>query len=200
MANAARTGFWPVADAISTSIQTKRVRIASNNGTAIFWGDCLARTAAGVWGLATAGGGVSSVSQGGSIFDSTQLVRKEVVFIPASTTYSGTAFDMYGETDNSFLYIVSDYQGARFECQAKASTTGALTDVTKNANFSAGAGSTTTGISGHLLDTLGTSNASDFAVMDIKRNVFNDPTSVNFKFIVQINNSTLPGSAGATGQ
>lgn len=196
MANAARTGFWPVADRIGTAIQTRRERMASNNGTAFFWGDCMLKgTAAGVWGLATAGGGVSGVFQGGSILDTTQLVRKEVVFVPASTTYSGTAFDFYGETDNSFIYVTSDYQGLHFECQAKAATTGALTDVTKTANFSAGAGSTTTGISGHLLDTLGTSTGSDFAVRDIKRSVDNDPTLVNFKFIVQINNPGLPPAA-----
>lgn len=200
MANLARTGFWPVHNQGATATQEKRVRVASNNGTAIFLGDCVTRTAAGVWGLATAGAGVSGVSQGASYYDASQLVRKEGAYLPASTTYASTAFDMYGETDQSFLRITADPLNVRYECQAKAATTAALTDTTKNANFSAGAGSTTTGISGHLLDTLATTNTLDFAIMDVKRNVLNDPTAVNFKFIVQINALTVPpASAGATG-
>lgn len=200
MANASRTGFWPVHNQGATATQEKRVRVASNNGTAIFLGDCVTRTAAGVWGLATPGSGVSGISQGASYYDPGQLVRKEGPYLPASTTYSSTAFDMYGETDQSFLRITADPLNVRYECQAKAATTGALTDTTKNANFSAGAGSTTTGISGHLLDTLATTAALDFAVMDVKRNVLNDPTAVNFKFIVQINILTVPPvAAGAAG-
>jgi hypothetical protein len=200
--NLSQTGFWPEANSNDECIQLKRVRVASGNGTAIFMGDCVARTGAGVWGLATAGGGnpVSGIAQGASYLDSTQLVRKENMFLPASTTYSGTAFDYYGETDNSFIYITSDQNSIRYRCQYSASTP-ALTDITKNAAFVAGAGSTITGISGHTLDqtTLQTTNTLAFAITDIKRNVLNDVTSVNAKVIVQINVSNLAGGPGTTG-
>lgn len=200
MANASQGGFWPEHNQGSESTQTKRVRIASNNGTAIFLGDCLNRTAAGVWGLATPGSGVSGVSQGASFQDATQLVRKEGTFLPASTTYTSTAFDQNGDTDQSFIYIAADPLNVRYRCMAASGTTGALTDTTKNANFVATAGSTTTGISGHTLGALATTAALDFSVMDYKHNVLNDPTLVNFKFIVQINILTVPPvAAGAAG-
>jgi len=200
MANLAQGGFWPWANQGSTVTQTKRVRVASGNGTAIFRGDCVTRTAAGVWGLATPGSGVSAASQGCSLFDSTQLVRKEAVFLPASTSYSGATFDDHGETDESFLYVAADPLNIRYRCQIAAASTPALTDTTKNANFVATAGSTTTGISGHTLGTLATTAALDFSVMDWVHNVINDMTTTNAKYLVQINILTVPPvAAGAAG-
>ena len=129
------------------------------------------------------------------------LIPAYTVFLPASTTYSGTAFDYYGETDNSFIYVVSDVFGARFEAQYVAAATPALTDITRNADISLGAGSTTTGVSGHLLNSIATTQTFPFAVTDIKRNVLNDVTSVNSHLIVQANNITVgPAFGGATGQ
>jgi hypothetical protein len=201
MANLSQGGFWPEVNAGSATTQTKRVRIASNNATAIFLGDCLKfGTAAGVWGLATAGGGISGVSQGASYYDSGQFVRKEAAYLPASTTYSSTAFDMQGETDMSFVYTTSDPVSTRYRCEYSASTV-ALTDLTKNANFVATAGSTTSGISGHRLNqgTIAANAALDLMILDVKRNVLNDPTLTAAKVIVQINVTDLPGSAGFAG-
>ena len=66
MANLSQGGFWPEANAGATSIQLRRVRVPSNNSTAIFWGDCVSRTAAGVYNIiAPAGGGVPSYSDPG---------------------------------------------------------------------------------------------------------------------------------------
>lgn len=200
MANLSQGGFWPEHNQGATATQEKRVRVASNNGTAIFLGDCVTRTAAGVWGLATPGSGVSGVSQGASYYDPGQLVRKEGAFLPASTTYSSTAFDMQGDTDQSFLRIVADPLNVRYRCQAIAAGVPALADLTLNANFVATAGSTTTGISGHTLAAPANTVGLDFAIMDVKRNVLNDPTLVNAKYIVQINKLYVaPGSPGAVG-
>jgi hypothetical protein len=200
MANDSQAGFWPEGNQGSDCTQVKRVRVASNNGTAIFLGDCVTRTAAGVWGLATAGSGVGGVSQGASYMDAATLVRKEGVYLPASTTYSSTAFDTYGETDQSFLYIAADPLNTRYRCQNPA--TPALTDLTKNANFAAGSGgSTTTGISSHVLGSVATTQGLDFAIQDFVHSPRNDMTSANAKYIVQINAVPVaPGSSGATGQ
>lgn len=198
MANASQAGFWPEGNQIATATQTKRVRIVSNNSTAIFLGDCLKRTAAGVWGLATAGGGIAGVSQGASYMDAATLVRKEGAYLPASTTYSSTAFDTYGDTDESFVYTAADPFSVRYRCQNPA--TPALTDMTKNANVVASAGSTTTGISGHVLGTIETTQGDDFAITDFVHSPLNDMASANAKYIVQINAVPVaPGSAGATG-
>ena len=203
MANLTRGGFWPEHNQGATATQTKRVRVASGNGTAIFLGDCLTRTAAGVWGLATAGGAnaVSGISQGASFQDTTQLVRKEGVFLPASTTYSSTAFDTYGETDQSFIYIVADPLSVRYVVERNAGAA-ALTDLTKNASFIANAGSTTTGISGHKIDdtTIATTAALAFSIMDFKHNVLNDMTIAAGDYVVQINILSVPPvAAGAAG-
>lgn len=201
MANAAQGGFWPeTSEDGGDAIQGRRVRVASNNGTAIFTGDCVTRTAAGVWGLATPGSGVAGASMGATFFDSATLVRKEGKFLPVSTTYTSTAFDMYGDTDQSFLYIPADPVGVQYRCQTVAAGTPALADMTLNANFVATAGSTASGISGHTLGTPANTVGLDFAVVDFKHNVLNDLTAVNAKYIVQINKLTVaPGSPGAVG-
>ncbi len=193
MANLSFTGFQPYANAGSTSTQLMRRKVASNNGTAIFFGDCLKYTAAGVIGLATANAGVSSVAQGAEYFDSSINGRRFNPYLPVSTTYSGTAFDDYGNTDETFLLCVADPVNTRFQAQYSASTP-ALTDLTKNANFVANAGSTTTGISGHALDqtTINTTLTLDFRIQDLKRNVLNDPTATSAKVIVQINDGLVP--------
>lgn len=200
MANALQGGFWPESNQGNTTTQTKRVRIVSNNGTAIFLGDCMSRTAAGVWGLATPGSGVGGVSQGASYQDGVQFVRKEGVYLPAGTTYTSTAFDQNGDTDQSFVYIAADPLLVRYKCMIAAASTGALADMTLNANFVATAGSTTTGISGHTLAAPANTVGLDFAIQDFWHNVFNDPTLVNAKYIVQINKlNVAPGSPGAVG-
>ncbi len=197
------TGFWPFMNTGNTSVQTMRRRTASGNGTAIFWGDCLKYTAAGVAGLATVGGGLIGVCQGASYFDSTINGRRENPYLPVSTTYSATVFDDYGNTDESMLYITADAVNTRFQCQYSGSTV-ALTDITKNANFTAGAGSTVTGISGHVLNqaTLATTAALDFQITDVKHNVLADPTQTALgKVIVMINLGLTPpfNAAGTAG-
>lgn len=203
--NPSRTGFWPWMNAGSTSTQTVRRRVASNNGTAIFKGDCLT-LAAGVYTLATAGGSntVAGASTGASYWDATINGRRENPYLPVSTTYSSTTFDDYGNTDESFVYVTADPVNTRFVCQYSASTP-ALADLTKNASFVAGAGSTTTGISGHALDqtTIATTAALAFRIVDVLHNVLNDPagTAATAKAIVQINLGPLPpfNAAGTAG-
>lgn len=191
--NRSQTGFRPLANAGSTTTQLMRRRVASNNGTAIFLGDCLKYTAAGVMGLATANAGVSAVSQGASYWDATINGRRENTYLPASTTYSASVFDDYGNTDESFVYATVDPVNTRFVVQYSASTP-ALTDLTKNANFVANAGSTATGLSGHVLDqsTINTTLTQDFRIQDIWHNVLNDPTGTTPAVIVQINDGLVP--------
>lgn len=193
MPNPSFTGFHPYGNNGSTSTQTKRFRVASNNGTAIFKGDCLVYSAAGVIGLAIANAGVSGVSQGAEYFDSTINGRRFNPFLPASTTYTGTAFDDHGDTDETMVFMTADPVNTRFQAQYSASVP-ALADLTKNVNFSAGAGSTVNGVSGHVLDqtTINTTLTLDFRIIDWKHAVNNDATQTNFKAIVQINNGRVP--------
>lgn len=193
MANLSMTGFRPYLNVGGETTQIMRRRIASNNGTAIFLGDCMKQTAAGVWGLATAGAGLSGVSTGASYFDATINGRREAPYLPASTTYTATTFDDYGNTDQSFVYITSDPVSTRFIGQYSASTP-ATSDLTKNANIVASAGSTVTGNSGHAIDqtSINTTLTLDLHIVDILHNVSNDPTATSAKAIVQINNGLVP--------
>lgn len=202
--NASFLGFHPHNDHGGTSVQLIRRRVASNNGTAIFKGDVIDYTAAGVVGIATAGSGGVGSSQGASYYDSTIGGRRENPYLPASTTYASTAFDDHGETDESFLYITADPVNAVFRAQYSASTP-ALTDLTKNANFAAGAGgSTTTGISSHALDqtTLATTAALDFRITDFLHNVLSDPAQASAHVLVKFNLGKIPpfNAAGTAGK
>lgn len=205
--NPSQTGFRPYQRKNETVTKTIRRRIASNNGTAIFKFDCLHYgTAAGVWGLATAGSGVTGVSMGASYWDANINGRRENPYLPVSTTYTSTSFDDYGNTDQSFIYATDDAVQTLFVCQYSGSVP-ALTDLTKNANFVASAGSTTTGLSGHALNqaTLNTTADLDFRIEDFLHNPLNDMTQTALaKVIVAINSepgvppfsSTNPGSTG----
>lgn len=203
-ANPVQGGFLPYMKGNENAgVKFIRRRIASNNGTAIFKYDCMKVTAAGVWGLATAGSGVTGVSGGASYWDATINGRRENAYLPASTTYSSTAFDQYGETDQSFCYITDDAIHTEFRCQYSGTAVVALTDLTKNANFVATAGSTATGLSGHELNsaTIATTAALDFNIVDFWHSVQNDPTAVDPKVIVRINLGVSPpfnanGTAG----
>lgn len=201
MANLSLTGFRPWMNVGGVATQAIRRRVASNNGTAIFLGDCVKQSGAGVWGLATAGAGVGGVSQGASFFDATINGRRENTHLPASTTYSATVFDDYGNTDMSFIYVTADAVGDRFIAQYSASTV-ALADITKNANLLASAGSTVTGLSGHVIDqtSLNTTAALDFHLVDVWHNVLNDPAAASADVVVQINVAKLPpfGDTGTT--
>ncbi len=207
LTNPSQTGFRPYMRANETVTKTIRRRIASNNATAIFKYDCLhVGTAAGVWGLATAGSGVTGVSTGASYWDATINGRRENVFLPATTTYSSTAFDDYGNTDQSFVYVTDDAVQTEFVAQYSGSVP-AATDMTKNANFVASAGSTATGMSGHTLNqaTINTTADLDFNIVDYLHNVTNDMAQTALaKVIVRINSepgvppfsSTNPGTTG----
>lgn len=193
MANTSLTGFYPYLNVASTATNCIRRRVASGNGTAIFTGDCVKRVTGGTFGLATAGGGFLGVCQGASFFDSSLNGRKEGVFLPVSTTYSATVFDMFGETDESFIYLTADPVNDRFQGQYSGSTP-ATADITLNANIVAGAGSTTTGLSGHTINqaTIAVTAALDLTIVDVKHQVQNDTTATSAKAIVAINLGIFP--------
>ena len=176
--NLARGGFQILSDTEAGACATKRVRVASNNATAIFCGDCLVWTAAGVVGLATAGAGVIGTSMGADYFDAVSVSRKSGYFLPASTVYSSTSIDMWGETDQSFLLMSASPVTDRFVAQYSTGLP-ALTDFSKNANFTAAtAGTTYNGMSGHTLDqtTIAANASRDFRIDGPFTSVLSDPT------------------------
>lgn len=205
--NLVRTGFQPFQASVGIPILTVRRRVASNNGTAIFWGDCMVYTAAGVVGLATAGAGVIGAAQGAEFFDTTLQSRKSFMFLPANTTYTSTAVLDMGDTDESFVMVTDSPVTDRFVTPYSTSTP-ALTDFTKNANFTAAtAGTTYNGISGHVLDqtTIAANASRDFRIIGPMPNVLSDPTQsaatpgVQASVIVQINLAATQGVPDVVG-
>jgi len=206
--NLARGGLQPLSDAEGGACATVRRRVASGNGTAIFCGDPLTYTAAGVVGLATAGSGLIGVSILAEYFDTASQSRKSGFFLPANTTYSSTAFDVNGgETDQSFLLMSGSPVTDRFVVQYSTGLP-ALTDLTKNANFTlATAGSTVSGISGCALDqtTIAATQGLDLRILDIYQNVLSDPTQgtstggIEPSVIVQINATSSTGGVPVIG-
>lgn len=199
--NLNRTGFLPFSDSEGGAPFLRRVKVASNNGTAIFMGDCVTIGTAGNWTLATPGAGVSGSSVAAEFFDTVSQSRKGSPFLPAATTYTSTAFDTTGfDTDQSFIFVTGSPVTDRFVTSYSGSTP-ALTDLTKEANFLATAGSTANGLSGHTLNqaTIAASAALDFRIEDILRNVLSDPTQTGAGVLVQINATSTAGVPDVTG-
>jgi hypothetical protein len=98
--------------------------------------------------------------------------------------------------DADLLYEVEAVTGAN------ASYAMLAADVGLNADLSTVAGSTTTGVSAAALDmsTKATTATLQFKVVGTVQRVDNEPTGNATKVLVKINNATMGGGTGATGQ
>ena len=208
MANIARGGFHWVGgkDGCNTMPVEPHV-VASAYGTAIFFGDVLKMN--GTNGDVVLCGATDTpdfVCVGVARYkDSTGVVRSGR-FLPASTTYSnGTLLD---NPEASVLLCVPVAR-QKFEvcCDEGAATEAAAQGmVNLNATFVATAGSTTTGQSGHVLDTstAATTSTLTWRIIGIVRQgnintTFNDVTLANFRVIVEANLSHQASPGTSTG-
>lgn len=112
---------------------------------------------------------------------------------------SGTPGNMYrpASTALDWYVLVNDDPEAQFYIQASAAL--AVTNVGKNANLLAGAGSIYTGWSGWQMNTagIGTGATLQLRIIGNTPDPLGVPNATGNKFIVQINTHTeLPNSAG----
>ena len=130
-------------------------KIASGNGTAIYFGDAVIPLSTGYIAQATA----STVSLAGVFTGCTYL----------STSQKRTVWSNYwpGSDANGDVtaYIVND-PNARFVVQAGA-TAVTLTDVGANIQLNVGTGTPATGISGMFVESPNTTNTLPFRVVDL---------------------------------
>lgn len=178
MANVAMAGFQPESRGGMTP-EMVRKRVLTNNTTAIFKGDALDATTAGdVIVTASATAAVYSVQWGGASYISggDRLERRH---LPAATLYTSTGVD---PSNASYVYAVANMQSQVFTATVDAAI--ALTDLNLNYNMTLGTGSTTSGLSAHVLTATSRATTAtipwrvvDFVLGDPK----SDPDAANCK-------------------
>jgi len=172
MANTQIPGFIPVSRG-GTTVECVRMRVLTNNTTAIFKGDALDNVSTGdAIVTATADGEVYSVQWGGaSYWQASTGERLERKYLPATTLYTGTLND---EFDASYVYGVDDMVHTKFKASVDEAIV--ITDQGINYQMVLGTGSTTTGLSAHELDATsrGTTATHPWRVLEF---VIGDPKS-----------------------
>lgn len=156
MANVQMAGFTPNVRGGGTP-EMIRKRVLTNNTTAIFKGDALDDAGAGaVIVTATTNAAIYSVQWGGASYmvGSERLERKH---LPAATLYTSTGVD---PSNASYVYCVKNMQTQDFIATVDAAI--ALTDLNLNYVMALGAGSTTSGLSGHELTATGKATTATF--------------------------------------
>lgn len=145
MPNLQFPGFAPAKKTTAGTIVYQRRHVATNNGTAIFLGDAVVPANTGAWVVASAANtAVGGVSMGASYVSNG--VRKADNYLPAATTFSGTAVD---NENQSYIFVA---KGQDLVFRASVDEAIAMTDLGINYQMVLGTGSTTTGRSGHELD------------------------------------------------
>jgi hypothetical protein len=175
---------------ISGSSYSGRVReysVKSDYATAIFVGDAVSLTGAantdgvGNVDIAAAGEIITGICVGIKV-DAAVAATVHPGYLPAST--GGTIF-------------VNDDPGALFEVQ-EDSVGGAAGVVAVGNVFNhtvATAGDTTTGMSGHELDSSDVGTGTGFVIVEASRRLDNEPANTSAKFIVKINEHSYGSDA-----
>jgi len=172
MANVQVAGFHPISKG-SQTVELVRKRVLTNNTTAIFKGDALDSTTAGdVIVTANTNTDIYSVQWGGASYLSNgdRIERK---YLPATTLYTSSGVD---PANASYVYCVDDMVSTKFKASVDEAI--ALTDLGINYQMVLGAGSTTSGWSGHELDATSRNTTAtlpwrvlDFVIGDPKSDV-----------------------------
>lgn len=170
------------------------MKIASTNGTAIYFGDAVVpvtMTATGYIKQATA----STVALAGIFIGCKYLSvsQKRTVW---SNYWPGS--DASGDVT---AYVIND-PNAQFLCQAGGTNIG-FADIGQNIQLNVGTGNTSTGISGMYVESPATTSTLPFRVVDVVtdppgQNGTDSASSYNY-VIVQFNNSLARASGAQTG-
>jgi hypothetical protein len=195
MPNASLGGFrfaYSTGGGTGPNVEIKHV--ATANATAIFKGDLLKVVDGAVAAAAAGDVEIIGVCDGVEQYWDGENLRKGN-YLPASTAY-GTNLSRQSKVR------VIMAQNAVFETDADDGVT-ATTEaafqacIGENADITASAGSTVTGISGHCLDisVKGTLTAQ-MRIVGIARRIDQDFAASRVKLLVQVNESHLDGLAG----
>lgn len=181
-------GLFPIGTIDGSPYNGKATKrpVDSSNGTAIFIGDAVILEDDGNCAPYTgsSGGVLLGVCVGVEV-DRSVAKTEHPGYLPAST-----AGYIYVTEGPDMLYIVQDDGGA----------TPTTAIVGSNADVASTAGSTTTGTSGHELLMSSLTDASpgsaQLRIVDYVHSEDNDPTAVNAKWIVSLNENFYDSTTG----
>lgn len=183
--------------------------VSSSNGTAIFPGDLVKLaadgSAAGIQFVTPATAGVAGTGAA-ALGVVLAIIPAKLDPVTGSMTAGSVTLDtpQYLAANTAGYVYVADAPDLVFEVQATNagnSYSFAVADIGQNCNLHAGAGSTTTGTSGHSADLndKGTTATLPLRVLGTVQRVDNDPTGAFTKILVKINNHQLNGGTGTAG-
>lgn len=170
MANVQIAGFHPISKG-GLTVECERLRVLTNNTTAIFKGDaCDQQTGGDTIVTATTNAALSTVQWGGASYmsGSERLERKH---LPAATLYTSTTVD---PANASYVFCVKDMVNTEFKASVDEAI--AVTDLGLNYVMVLGAGSTASGWSAHELDATGRATTATFP-WRVNNFVLGDPKS-----------------------
>lgn len=209
MANTSKiTGFRPARGVIGgANMQGVNLySVSSGDGTALFVGDPVKLDgSADADGVAT----VTKATQGAAVLGViVGILPDKMSPISGKMTVGSTALDTpnYRAASTARYVLVCDDPSQIYEVEAvtgaNAAYSFALANVGLNADLSTVAGSTSTGNSAAALDmsTAAATATLQFKILGVVQRPDNEPTGNNTKVLVKINNATLGGGTGATGQ
>ena len=185
MANTACKGFSPLRRLGGGSITYKRGRVLTNNTTAIFKGDAVVITATGDYVAQSTGTTFTASVAWGALYQSAttgQMIAGK--YLPAATLYTSTGV---APANMSQIYVVEDPIDTLFEASVTQAI--ALTDLNLNFAITLTAGSTTTGLSGHVLTSAGANTTATipWRVRDFIIRADVDPDLANAHVECQVN-------------
>lgn len=196
MANIVRGGFHP--RRVMGVAGPRRYELATNNSTAVFAGDLVTLTTAGVVDLVTAGGAGLILGAVAHVSYVQNGVRIPAQFVPASTTYTPTA---RGSVNATYVWVYDDPSTeyiANLASHANTATAALIyAAVGSNMDMVANAGSTVYGRSGHQLDGNPIAGTAQMRILEVLRNPANDLTSANAQVVCMINEGFHPFTSGA---
>lgn len=164
--------------------------IDSANGTAVFVGDMVSLVAAGAVNPAAANDGTIVAGVVVALYDAN--------FIPVGAYASSTTTKHLAASTAGYALVAKALAGAIFIGQSQTGQTPAATSIGATTDHVAGAGNTTTGISGHELNMSDLNNGGQVRILSLVRepsNSWAEHADIYFEF----NESAFMGSGAATG-
>lgn len=198
MANTFRKGFYP---ADSERTEYRMYPIAVGNATNVFVGDVVSVIASGTVAPAAAGDGVILLGTVVQLFDNQTSVPGQNA--PNSVgQWSSTVSTKYLPSSTAgYAMVALAKPGCKFVCQTNTIITSAF--VNKTTNLLAGAGNTTTGVSGHVINGSDGNTGSDFLVLGawnmLGASGVNDITLAGASWLVEFNKGINFGTGKSTG-
>lgn len=197
MANIQVAGFQPNRVIGGGSISERRIRVLTNNTTAIFLYDALKLQSGGDAAVASATNTANATVAMGAVYTDTSGVRRESKFLPAATLYTSS-----GVLPENASFVVAVENELLTEFKASIDEAIALTGLGVNYVQVLGAGSTTTGLSGHELDATGATTTATFPwrVTEFVLSTESDPDAADAHVWCRLNRSlSAPALSDGTG-